>query len=259
MAFLRRLYRLPLLLLLLVLGLLCLILIQPWLPLQGRRSMVRAWSWAFLRVCGVRVNETWAGEGPARTLAELAPGRMIISNHVSWLDVFAINAQAASAFVAKAEIQRWPVVGWLVSLAGTVFIKRGDTQAIPDVIRQMRERLSQGYPVALFPEATTHVGPTLRKFHGKLLQAAIDEQAELVPLGIQFLYADGSPAEAAWYVGDTTFAQSFWSVLGASGIGVRMVVLSPVGTVGAEKGALAGEVRGRICVGLGVAVDVMAS
>ena len=250
--------------------------------------MVRGWSRALLGVCGVAVHEEWGGEGtvpgsendpvsdhadgpavapspaqkpamaatqPAATLAALAPGRMIVANHVSWLDVFAINSRATSAFVAKAEIREWPVVGWLVSLAGTVYIRRGDTKAVPDVIVQMQERLRTGFPVALFPEATTHVGPTLRKFHGKLLQAAIDEQADILPVGLQYRYADGTPAEVAWYVGDTTFVQSFWQVLGASGIGVRMVVMAPLGTVGEEKGALAARARERVCVGLGVAVS----
>ena len=288
MGLLRRLYRLPLLFVLLVLGLLALVLIQPWLPMGGRRAMVRGWSRALLGVCGVTVHEEWGGEGtvpgsendpvsdhadgpavapspaqkpvtagtqPASTLAALAPGRMIVANHVSWLDVFAINSRATSAFVAKSEIREWPVVGWLVSLAGTVYIKRGDTKAVPDVIVQMQERLRTGFPVALFPEATTHVGPTLRKFHGKLLQAAIDEQADILPVGLQYRYADGTPAEVAWYVGDTTFVQSFWQVLGTSGIGVRMVVMAPLGTVGEEKGALAARARERVCVGLGVAVS----
>ena len=284
MGLLRRLYRLPLLFVLLVLGLLGLVLIQPWLPMGGRRAMVRGWSRALLGVCGVTVHEEWGGEGtvpgnendpvsghadgpaaapgpaqkpamaatqPAATLAALAPGRMIVANHVSWLDVFAINSRATSAFVAKSEIREWPVVGWLVSLAGTVYIKRGDTKAVPDVIVQMQERLRTGFPVALFPEATTHVGPTLRKFHGKLLQAAIDEQADILPVGLQYRYADGTPAEVAWYVGDTTFVQSFWQVLGASGIGVRMVVMAPLGTVGEEKGALAARARERVGGGLG--------
>ena len=293
MGLLRRLYRLPLLIVLLVLGLLGLVLVQPWLPMGGRRAMVRGWSRALLGVCGVAVHEEWGGQGtvsggesggensrpvsghadgpavatspaqkpaiavtqPLATLAALAPGRMIVANHVSWLDVFAINSRATSAFVAKAEIREWPVVGWLVSLAGTVYIRRGDTKAVPDVIVQMQERLRTGFPVALFPEATTHVGPTLRKFHGKLLQAAIDEQADILPVGLQYRYADGTPAEVAWYVGDTTFVQSFWQVLGASGIGVRMVVMAPLGTVGEEKGALAARARERVCVGLGVAVS----
>ena len=280
MGLLRRLYRLPLLIVLLVLGLLGLVLVQPWLPMGGRRAMVRGWSRALLGVCGVAVHEEWGGQGtvsggesggensrpvsghadgpavatspaqkpaiavtqPLATLAALAPGRMIVANHVSWLDVFAINSRATSAFVAKAEIREWPVVGWLVSLAGTVYIRRGDTKAVPDVIVQMQERLRTGFPVALFPEATTHVGPTLRKFHGKLLQAAIDEQADILPVGLQYRYADGTPAVLA----------------GAGSVGNRRADGGDGadGDGGGREGSAGGEGAGEGLCGAGVADDV---
>ena len=124
---LRRAARLPLLTLLLLAGVVGLALMQPWLPQRGRRVLIRWWSCLLMFICGVKVQETWAGD-PAqpRTLAELAPGRLLVANHVSWLDIFAINSLATSAFVAKAEIKHWPVIGWLVSLAGTVYIARGN-------------------------------------------------------------------------------------------------------------------------------------
>ncbi|MFC2523623.1 MAG: 1-acyl-sn-glycerol-3-phosphate acyltransferase, partial [Lautropia mirabilis] len=98
---LRRAARLPLLTLLLVAGLVGLALVQPWLPQQGRRVLIRWWSCLLMRICGVKVQETWAGDPTRpRTLAELAPGRLLVANHVSWLDIFAINSLATSAFVA---------------------------------------------------------------------------------------------------------------------------------------------------------------
>ena len=248
---LRRAARLPLLTLLLVAGLVGLALMQPWLPQQGRRVLIRWWSCLLMRICGVKVQETWAGD-PAqpRTLAELAPGRLLVANHVSWLDIFAINSLATSAFVAKAEIKRWPVIGWLVSLAGTVYIARGNRRAVPDVLRQMRERLRTGFPVALFPEGTTNAGPELKPFHGNLLQAAIDEEAEIVPVGLKYLHADGTPGVEAYYLDETTFMQSLWAVVGAKGLVVKVVVLDAVPSGGRERRELGERVRERIGEGL---------
>ena len=248
---LRRAARLPLLTLLLVAGVVGLALMQPWLPQQGRRVLIRWWSCLLMRICGVKVQETWAGD-PARprTLAELAPGRLLVANHVSWLDIFAINSLATSAFVAKAEIKRWPVIGWLVSLAGTVYIARGNRRAVPDVLRQMRERLRTGFPVALFPEGTTNAGPELKPFHGNLLQAAIDEEAEIVPVGLKYLHTDGTPGVEAYYLDETTFMQSLWAVVGAKGLVVRVVVLDAVPSGGRERRDLGEKARAQIASGL---------
>lgn len=244
MPWVRRMLRLPLLALLLALGLLGLLLVQPWLPMQGRRGLVRAWSRLLMLLCGVRVREAWMGDPVApRRLAELVRGRLLVANHVSWLDVFAIDSLAASAFVAKAEIRRWPVIGWLVSLAGTIYISRGSRSAMPEVLAQMRQHLQRGYPVALFPEGTTHAGLPLKPFHGSLLQAAIDEEADIVPIGLLYRHSDGTPGVGAYYLDETSFMQSLWTVLGASALEVRVLVLAPVGSAGSDRRELAGGVR----------------
>ena len=152
--------------------------------------------------------------------------------------------------MAKAEIKRWPVIGWLVSLAGTVYIARGNRRAVPDVLRQMRERLRTGFPVALFPEGTTNAGPELKPFHNNLLQAAIDEEAEIVPVGLKYLHTDGTPGVEAYYLDETTFMQSLWAVVGAKGLVVRVVVLEPVVAAGEERRELGERVRVGIGEGL---------
>ncbi|MDO5103167.1 MAG: lysophospholipid acyltransferase family protein [Lautropia sp.] len=310
MKWIRRSYRLLFLLVLLCVGLLVQLLIQPWLGQGARRTLIRWWSRALMMACGVRVVEVLhpgcgcdaSGEAAAEegavfcrasdvaaqktdaeepssrlsisdqngaidqgnelampmaarqqdqgglpgSLATLAPGRMLVANHVSWLDIFAINALAPSAFVAKAEIRRWPVVGWLVAMAGTIFIERGRRQAITAINQQLHERLITGYPVAFFPEATTHAGPDLKPFHGNLLTPAIGEGGEIIPIGLQYTYPDGSAGEAAWFVGDTTFMQSLWAVVGAPRLIASVHVLPPISAAGWRRQALADELRGRI-------------
>ncbi|MDO5056678.1 MAG: lysophospholipid acyltransferase family protein [Lautropia sp.] len=200
------------------------------------------------------VASSAAVAGGVPSLATLAPGRMLVANHQSWLDIFAINALAPSAFVAKAEIRRWPLVGWLVAMAGTVFIERGRRHAVADAVQQLRERIRSGYPAAFFPEAVVHVGPSLKPFHGNLLEAAIAEQAEVIPIGIRYQYDhDGSPGRAAWYDGELSFARSVMNVLGAADLAVLVHVLPPVTAAGRSRQALAGALRAQISAALGMA------
>lgn len=302
----RRQFRLSLLLLLLVLGLLVQWLVQPFLGVSRRRQFIRVWSRCLLAACGVRLverrvpahsaasggseaaaagNEAEAAPGNvaqaadvavdavdvpavdapgkaasgggeaasprAPALAGLAPGRMLVANHPSWLDIFAIDALAPAAFVAKAEISRWPLAGALVSQAGTIFIERGRRRAVRDVIEQMRARMQAGWPVGLFPEASTHWGPALGPFHGNLLEAVIADGGEVVPIGVRYLLADGSPGEVAHFLGEQTFAQSVWAILGTRGLRVEVLVLPPVTAAGKTRAALAEELRGLISVALG--------
>jgi len=126
-------------------------------------------------------------------------------------------------------------VGWWGGLPATVDLARANRRAVPDVLRQMRERLRTGFPVALFPEGTTNAGPELKPFHGNLLQAAIDEEAEIVPVGLKYLHTDGTPGVEAYYLDETTFMQSLWAVVGAKGLVVKVVVLDAVPSGGRER------------------------
>lgn len=254
---LRRLYRLSLLLMLAAAGILIQLLAFPMIRPQARRRIIRQWSRALLAACGLRLRVSWPDAAPAAgapatatSLEDLAPGRMLVSNHVSWLDIFAVDALAPASFVAKAELRRWPVAGWLAAMAGTVFIERGRRHAVHRVIEQLRRRIRDGYPVALFPEATTSPGLTVLPFHANLLEAAIEEGAEIVPVVLRYLDAAGVPAAQAAYVGDTTFLQSLWMVLGARGLVVTVKVLQPVPSRGRNRHELANELSGLISAAL---------
>jgi 1-acyl-sn-glycerol-3-phosphate acyltransferase len=268
-SFLRRLFRLSLLLLLAMAGLFIELLVFPLLSSQVRRRVIRDWSRALLRTCGLRLQAHFVGpaagamqdagrqdagreDAPARrALEEQAPGRLLVANHTSWLDIFAINALATSAFVAKAELRRWPLAGWLIALAGTVFIERARRHAVHQVIQQLRERIRSGFPVAVFPEATTSIDPALLPFHANLLQAAIAENTAIVPLAIRYLDADGMPSREAAYVGDSTFIESLWTVLGARGLVVSVGLMDLVPAEGRNRHELARELRALISSALG--------
>jgi 1-acyl-sn-glycerol-3-phosphate acyltransferase len=251
-AFLRRLARLALLLLLAVAGILTELVVFPLIPAARRRAIIRHWSRDLMSACGLQVRVHGGGVVDGRPLDDIARGCMLVANHVSWLDIFAINSLATSAFVAKAELRRWPVAGWLAALAGTVFIERARRHAVHQVIERLRRRIREGFPVAVFPEATTTDGSTLLPFYGNLLEAAIAEGAPIIPIALRYRDAADQPAAAVAYVGETTFVESLWRILGERELVVDMQVLPPVPTSGRNRHDLARELRGLISSRLGL-------
>ncbi|TXH61026.1 MAG: 1-acyl-sn-glycerol-3-phosphate acyltransferase [Burkholderiaceae bacterium] len=149
----RRLWRLPQVIALLFGGLFTVIVLFPFWREPARRTAIRVWSRMLLAGCGLRLSECTAPG--ARPLHALPPGRLVVANHLSWLDIFAIDALCPASFVAKSEIARWPLVGTLVARAGTLFIERGRRHAVHRLIEHIERSLQAGGRVAVFPEGTT--------------------------------------------------------------------------------------------------------
>ena len=231
-AVLHRLWRLPALLALLFGGLATVFLVFPLVGDAGRERLIATWSRWLMRACGARVVECVApGATPLSAMRGLhrpGDGRLLLANHVSWLDIFAIDSLAPASFAAKAEIAAWPLVGTLVARAGTVFVERGRRHAVHGVIHRLAERMTAGARAAVFPEGTTSDGRRLLPFHGNLVQAALNAGTPVVPVGLRYLDADGSPSGAPTFVGDTTFVASLWRVIGHPRMRVEVHVLPAI-------------------------------
>lgn len=200
-------------------------------PFVGRercRNHVRRWSLALLRILGVRLHVTGAVP-PALNLP-----LMLVANHVSWLDIVALNAVQPSRFVAKSEVRDWPVIGWLAVRVGTLFIRRArrrDTARInDDLVHAMRAC----DPVAIFPEATTTDGGTVLEFHSSLIQAAVVSGALVCPVAIRYVRADGARCTDAAYCGGKTVWETLVAVAARPGLRAELVFLPPI--TGAEGG-----------------------
>ena len=98
---------------------------------------------------------------------------LLLANHVSWLDILAIDAWRPVRFVSKADVRKWPLLGFMVACGGTLFIERERKRDALRVVHQVADALRAGASVAVFPEGTTGAGPLLLPFHANLLQAAI--------------------------------------------------------------------------------------
>ena len=120
-----------------------------------------------------------------------------------------INAVVAVRFVAKSEIRRWPLLGWLCARAGTLFIDRARRRDTTRVNQMVARRLQAGDVFTVFPEGTTTDGSTLLKFHASLLEPALEAGAAIQPVALWFDRSDGTLCTEAAYDGD----KSVWSTL----------------------------------------------
>ena len=197
-------------------GVLCVIGVFPLASQRLRSGATLRWSRALMRLCGVKIAVR--GE-PCRHQPV-----MWVANHVSWVDIFVLNSVRPTAFVAKSEIRRWPLLGWLAVGAGTVFIERGQRRAVGRASDQIKARLARGHVVGLFPEGTTSPGYDVGPFHSSLFEAAIQAGIDIQPVALRFLHA-GERSDYGSYVGEQNLLQNVWRLLGATGVSVEAVFL----------------------------------
>ncbi|MDZ4103635.1 MAG: lysophospholipid acyltransferase family protein [Hydrogenophaga sp.] len=181
------------------------------LTLPQTQLLVREWSRQMLAILGVEllVQGTPPAHGPL----------LMVSNHMSWLDILVLNAAHPSRFVSKADVKSWPLLGSLITGAGTLYIERESRRDAMRVVHHMAERLRAGDVLTVFPEGTTGDGRALLPFHANLLQAAIAANAPVLPLALSFVDSvRGGRHDAPLFIGDTTLVASIWTTLCADGV-----------------------------------------
>jgi 1-acyl-sn-glycerol-3-phosphate acyltransferase len=210
----------------------------PKLAVHERRQRIRWWSIGLLQHLGMELH----------VQGSFDPGpKLVVINHVSWLDIMAVHAVCPEArFVSKADVKAWPVIRHLVDAADTLYIERERRRDAMRVVHQMADALREGHTVAIFPEGTTGVGPELLPFHANLLQAAITSEVQVQPVVLRFADAHGPFSLAAAYVGDTTLAQSLWALARGERLQVHITVLPPQASVDTDRRALAATLRKQI-------------
>ncbi len=169
---------------------------------------VQAWALQLLALWGIHLQVLGqpVTSGPA----------LIVSNHISWLDILVIHAARYCRFVSKSDIRGWPLVGTLATGAGTLYIERAKRQDALRMVRDMAAAMKDGDVLAVFPEGTTSDGLSLLPFHANLIQSAIAAQAPVQPMSLQFVDAlTGELTLAPCYIGEDTLVGSIWRTLTA--------------------------------------------
>ncbi len=242
------LFRLARLLLHLAAGLLTCALVFPRANPAERNAHIHRWSLKLLALCRVRLEVV--GEVPRASHA------LVVANHISWLDIFVINAVQPHRFVAKSDIRDWPVIGWLCDKAGTIFIARGRVRDVRRIYEGLVEKLQAGEHVAFFPEGTTAKQGAVLPFHANLFEAAIEAKLPVQPFALRYVDGEGRLHPAADFAGETTLVQSVWYILGARDMRVQLIPLPLLDTAHEpHRRELAAAARASIVAALGEALD----
>lgn len=172
-----------------------------------------------------------------------------VSNHISWLDVAVLGSGARVFFLAKAEIEKWPLLGKLAKGGGTLFIKRGSGDSIK-IKEQITSFLKQDIPVLFFPEATTSDGSKIKKIYGRILGAAIEAQRPVQICLICYVNQDGQLDTVAPFIGDLSFADHVKKVLEMPKVTAHLMALPAISVEGHNVESLTQEVQNQMIEGL---------
>jgi 1-acyl-sn-glycerol-3-phosphate acyltransferase len=246
---LRYLWRVPLLLLHILLGIVLCAGILSWnrhrIMVDGREPfahrMIRWWSRVLMRIFGLR---------SVRIGTPLPDPVLFVANHTSWIDIELLHSQRAACFVAKAEIARWPLVGWMAATGGTIFHRRGSNHSLAAVMQAMVERLRGGRSVAVFPEGGTGHNGVLKVFHARIFQAALDAQVPVQPVALRFA-RDGKRVVDAGFREGESFMGNLLRMLGEAPLDAEVHFLTPVPAMPEARRRMADLSRERI----GAALD----
>jgi 1-acyl-sn-glycerol-3-phosphate acyltransferase len=197
-------------------------LVFPWIGVPRNAALIRRCPPACCGCCAWRRGST------AFPKAGLPGNLLIVANHVSWLDIFVLNAVQPSRFVGKAELRTWPIVGRLVTACGTLYIERERRRDTHAVNRHAAHALARGDVVAIFPEGTTTDGRDILPFRGSLLQPIVDAGGHVQPIALRYRTPAGEHSDAPAYVGETSFIESFWRLTGEPRLVVELHVAAPL-------------------------------
>lgn len=227
-------------------GALTMALVFPFIGGEKRRRITKRWSDGVLDIFGLTLQV----EGTPHLRGRSEP-LLIVSNHISWVDIYAYLSVAELHFIAKSEVKSWPLIGWFARNIGTIFVERDRPRDAVRVGREIRDALDAGYALCLFPEGTTTDGSIVLPFSSVLLSAALDKSAPVQPVSIAYLHPDGEPCTRAAFTGDATLVASIWALAGGEKSVVRLSFLEPLATEGTDRRALARQAEDAVRASLG--------
>jgi 1-acyl-sn-glycerol-3-phosphate acyltransferase len=170
-------------------------------------------------------------------------GALLISNHISWLDIIVIGQYLPVYFVAKSDISSWPIIGYLSRQGGTIFIRRGNKKSIKATTEKMIWVLKQNSNIVAFPEGTTTLGNEVLSFHASLFQPALLTKSVIQPVVIQY---EGAAKHQAPFIGEDDFVRHLIKMLCLDKVEVRLSFLPVIKSLGKDRHTVCAEAREKI-------------
>ena len=207
----------------------------PRLDLASQSLAIQQWSADTLKLLGISVEvigniDTSTSKG----------SRLLVANHISWIDPLVIQTLQHSIFVAKQEVSRWPVVGHIAKGCDVVFVNRGSPSSARKMVQSMTDALQRNMCIAGFPEGTSTEGHQVGLFHSNLFEVAVANACEVIALSLRYKDPETQAMrlEPA-FVGDIGFLQSLHRVICAPPMVVQVVVSEPIAPQGHTRRTLA--------------------
>lgn len=206
-----------------------------WVP-----DLVRWWHARLCHALDLRVDVS----------GEIAPGSLLVANHVSWLDIPVLGSRARIDFLSKADVRAWPLIGWMAEIAGTFFLHRGAHQTgalIPRIGAHVRDSRH----LAIFPEGTTTDGSRLQRFHPRLFAVGQLEGISIQPVALRY----GSrtmPDAIAPFIGDDALLPHLARLVRHPGLRATIHFLPPLNGSGLSRRQLSERCRLAISTALDI-------
>lgn len=183
----------------------------PHLQQAHKLQEIQRWSQQLLGILQIEVAST---QLPPSGFAGL-----VVSNHVSWLDILVLQSLVPGAFVAKTEVRSWPLVGYLAQACATIFVDRASARSAHAMVEDTACAIAQGYAVVVFPEGTSSDGRAVGSFHANIFESAIRAQSQVLALSLHYRNQNtGAAATDAHFTGDMTLLASIARVTANSSI-----------------------------------------
>ncbi|MEA9568858.1 lysophospholipid acyltransferase family protein [Polynucleobacter sp. AP-Nickl1-40-C4] len=194
----------------------------PFATQETKNSHIQEWSRRLLAIFGIELRLRNPEILPATAY-------LLASNHISWMDVHAINAFKPIRFVAKSDVEGWPIFGWMAKQLGTVFIKRDSARHGKYVASEVSDVL-KAQSVCIFPEGTSTIGEGVLPFKPNLFESAVIAQVPVYSLAITYRsLSSGERSEVPAFVGEMGLLESMAQILRDRNLIVELTFLSPSG------------------------------
>jgi 1-acyl-sn-glycerol-3-phosphate acyltransferase len=194
----------------------------PFATQETKNTHIQMWSKRLLAIFGIDLRL----KNP-----EILPATpyLLASNHISWMDIHAINAYKPIRFVAKSDVEGWPIFGWMAKQLGTVFIKRDNARHGKHVANEVSDVLKT-QSVCIFPEGTSTIGEGVLPFKSNLFESAVIAQVPVYSVTITYRsLSSGKRSEVPAFVGEMGLLESMAKILKDRKLIVELVFLSPSG------------------------------
>ena len=155
-------------------------------------------------------------------------GGLMISNHLSWVDIIVLCASTPCVFISKDNVKRWPIFGYFAGLGGTLFVNREKRSDVGRLGAEMEAILKTGTMLALFPEGTSSGGASVLPFKSALLEPITNRDLPVTPTAVEYMLKEGGdPAEEVCYWADMTLVPHLFNVWSMNDIKATVVFGEP--------------------------------